>query len=196
MYALYITHPQVRIDPTVPVRDWKLSDIGAERARRAFSRPFAQEIRRIVSSTEIKAQETALLLSKASGVEVEHVHGMHENEREATGYLPPEEFERAADWFFAHPHASYKGWERAIDAQARIVGAVEAILAAHDPAAPIAFIGHGAVGTLLKCHLSHDVISRRTDQPAGGGNLFCFDLADRKVTCDWTPIENWTGVRS
>ena len=193
MYALYVTHPQVRIDPNVPVPEWGLSDIGAERARKAFSEPWARNLRRIVSSTETKAIETAQYLARAGGLEVETVEDMHENDRSATGFLPPDLFEKAADWFFAHPHASYKGWETAADAQARIVKAVETILAAHDPSQPIAFIGHGAVGTLLKSHLSHDVIRRSTDQPPGGGNLFRFDLADRKVTCDWTPIENWQG---
>lgn len=193
MYALYITHPQVRIDPKVPVPEWGLSDIGAERARRAFSQPWVRDLRRIVSSTETKAIETAQYLGRASGLDIEHVEAMHENDRSATGFLPPDLFEKAADWFFAHPHASYKGWETAADAQARIVKAVESVLADHDHSQPIAFIGHGAVGTLLKSHLSHDVIRRNGDQPPGGGNLFRFDLADRKVTCDWTPIENWQG---
>ena len=31
------------------------------------------------------------------------------------------------------------------------------------------------------------------DQPAGGGNLYCFSLADRRLSCDWTPIEKWQG---
>ncbi len=137
MYALYITHPQVRIDPKVPVPEWGLSDIGAERARRAFSQPWARDLRRIVSSTETKAIETAQYLARASGLEVETVEDMHENDRSATGFLPPDLFEKAADWFFAHPHASYKGWETAADAQARIVKSVETILATHDPASPL-----------------------------------------------------------
>ena len=33
MFGLYITHPQVKIDPEVPVPKWGLSDLGAERAR-------------------------------------------------------------------------------------------------------------------------------------------------------------------
>lgn len=193
MYALYITHPQVRIDPTVPVPDWSLSDIGAQRVRRAAAFPWAKALRRIVSSSEKKALETARIFARAAGVEVETAANMHENDRSATGFLPPDEFERAADWFFAHPQASYKGWETAADAQARIGGTIEAVLASHDPAAPIAFIGHGAVGTLLKSHLAHDTISRRGDQPPGGGNIFCFSLADRSLTCDWTPMEQWKG---
>ncbi|WP_284760279.1 histidine phosphatase family protein [Agrobacterium sp. fls2-241-TYG-188a] len=194
MFALYITHPQVRIEANVSVPEWQLSDIGLERARRASLTPWAKSLRRIVSSSEAKAHDTAKIIARGAGIQPETADGMHENDRSATGFLPPEQFERAADWFFAHPMASYKGWETAVDAQARVVAAVEAVLSRHDPAAPIAFVGHGAVGTLLKCHLSREIITRREDQPAGGGNLFCFSLADRRLTCDWTAMETWQGM--
>ena len=49
--------------------------------------------------------------------------GIGENDRSATGFLPREEFWATADLFFAHPTESIRGWERAIDAQARIVAA-------------------------------------------------------------------------
>ncbi len=126
------------------------------------------------------------------------VAAMHENDRSATGFLPPPEFEKAADWFFAHPEESFHGWERAIDAQARIVNAVRAVLGRHDPQQPIAFVGHGGVGTLLKCHIEGRGISRSKDQPPGGGNLFRFSIADFSLaaaspTCDWTAMETWQG---
>jgi len=193
VFGLYITHPQVRIDPDVAVPKWGLSDIGAARAHKAAESRWASQLRRVVSSDETKAIETAEILAAAAGVSVEIVHGMHENDRSATGFLPPPEFEKAADWFFAHPEASFKGWEKAIDAQRRIVSAVNDILALHDPALPIAFVGHGGVGTLLKCHLEDRPIRRDGDQPGGGGNLYCFSLADRRLSCDWTPIEDWQG---
>lgn len=194
MFALYITHPQVKIDPGVPVPQWGLSDIGAQRARAAAALPWAQKLKRIVSSAEVKAMETAAILSGASGIGYESVEVMHENDRSATGFLPPAEFEKAADWFFANPTESFHGWEKAADAQRRIVDAVEAVLAGHDPADPIAFVGHGGVGTLLKCRLAGLPIARNRDQPGGGGNLFAFSLADRRITCDWTPMETWQGV--
>lgn len=193
MYALYITHPQVRIDPDVPVPQWGLSEIGAARARLAATHPWAQKLGLIVSSGERKATETAEILAATSGASIEIIEATHENDRSATGFLAPPEFEKAADWFFAHPHESFKGWERAIDAQARIVSNVEAVLSRHDPQVPIAFVGHGGVGTLLKCHLEGKPIARQGDQPPGGGNLFCFDLAKRAISCDWTPMEDWMG---
>ncbi|QND49305.1 histidine phosphatase family protein [Rhizobium lusitanum] len=193
MFALYITHPQVRIDPTIPVPEWGLSEIGAARAQLTATLPWAQQLGLIISSAERKAIETAEALATASGAAVKIIEGTHENDRSATGFLAPPEFEKAADWFFAHPHESFKGWERAIDAQTRIVSQVEAVLARHDPLIPIAFVGHGGVGTLLKCHFEGKPIARQGDQPPGGGNLFAFDLAKRVVSCDWTPMENWQG---
>jgi len=193
MFGVYITHPQVNIDPLVAVPQWGLSDIGRARATRAAQSPWAATLQRVVSSDERKAVETAEILASFSGAPVEVVAGLEENDRSATGFLPPAEFEEAADWFFAHPEESFRGWERAIDAQARIVHAVDRILADHDPAVPIAFVGHGGVGTLLRCHLANAWISRDFDQPAGGGNLFAFSLADRRLSCDWTPMEEWKG---
>lgn len=196
MFALYITHPQVKVDATVPVPQWGLSDLGMARTHKAAGAGWVRQLKRIVSSAEVKAIETSAILAEAAGVCYETVEIMHENDRSATGFLPPPEFEKAADWFFAHPDQSFQGWERAIDAQARIVGAVEAILADHDLTAPIAFVGHGGVGTLLKCHLEGRPIARSGDQAPGGGNLFAFDLARRAVSCDWTPIEDWRGFAS
>ncbi|WEX77710.1 phosphoglycerate mutase family protein [Sinorhizobium numidicum] len=192
MFGVYLTHPQVTIDPTVPVPEWGLSDLGRERTRATAGQVWVRSLGRIVSSKEKKAIETAATLAEAAGTAVETDEEMGENDRSATGFLPPQEFEKAADWFFAHPDESFRGWERASDAQRRISAAVSYILDRHDPTVPIAFVGHGGVGTLLKCQMMGRSIGR-SDQLPGGGNLFAFRLADRCVTCDWTPMEFWQG---
>jgi broad specificity phosphatase PhoE len=168
-----------------------LSNLGRERARMTAGQPWVRLLGRIISSAETKAIETATILAEAAGVPIETDEEMGEIDRSSTGFLPPEEHEKAADWFFAHPEESFRGWE--VDAQARICKAVFYILDRHDPAIPIAFIGHGGVGTLLKCRMTHAAIARSADQLPGGGNLFAFRLADRAVTCDWTPMELWQG---
>jgi broad specificity phosphatase PhoE len=195
MFGVYVTHPQVQIDPDVPVPQWGLSTVGRERAVITAALPWVRSLGRIVSSDETKAVETAQLLADAAGVTVEVHHDMGENDRSATGFLPPPEFEKSADWFFANPTESFKGWERAIDAQTRISNAVFRIIGDQDPKIPIAFVGHGGVGTLLKCRLTGAPISRAADQKGGGGgNVFAFRLADRTVACDWTPMEHWQGI--
>lgn len=185
---LYITHPQVRIDPTVPVPRWGLSDLGRSRSEVMARRAFVTELARIVSSEETKAIETAAILGRALGLPVEVRPDLHENDRTATGFLPPPEFEATADLFFAHPETSIRGWERAIDAQTRIVTAVSAI-AAERPDAASAFVGHGGVGTLLFCHLRGIAISRRHDQPPGGGGWYGFTLAPPGVDGPWRAID-------
>ncbi|MCV9962358.1 phosphoglycerate mutase family protein [Pararhizobium sp. BT-229] len=193
MFGIYVTHPQVRIDPDVPVPRWGLSELGAARSQAAAQSDWAKTLTRILSSDETKALETAAFLAKPAGVGVEVMEHAGENDRSATGFLVPDEFEKAANWFFANPEQSFHGWERAADALARIVSAVFAVLDRHDPAKPIAFVGHGGVGTLLKCHLAGLPIARSHDQPGGGGNLFAFALADRSLACDWEPFELWQG---
>ena len=120
---------------------------------------------------------------------------MGENDRSSTGFLAPPQFEAAADQFFALPTTSWRGWEKAIEAQARIVQAVDAVLADHPRDMPILFVGHGAVGTLLKCDIAGRAISRTQDQGGGGGgNVFAFSLGERKLFCEWTPMERFEGI--
>jgi len=52
------------------------------------------------------------------------VSPLGENDRSATGYLEPQEFETTANAFFAYPERSIRGWETAQAAQTRIVEAV------------------------------------------------------------------------
>jgi broad specificity phosphatase PhoE len=167
--------------------------MGIARSEKAAQCDWAKTLTRILSSDETKALETAAILARASGVHVEVLEHAGENDRSATGFLVPEEFEKAANWFFANAEQSFHGWERAVDAQKRIATAVSSVLDGHDPSQPIAFVGHGGVGTLLKCHLAGLPIARSYDQPAGGGNLFAFSLADRSLACDWTAMELWQG---
>ena len=118
---------------------------------------------------------------------------LHENDRSSTGFLPPEEFERVADAFFARPDDCVRGWERAVDAQARIVQAIEAELARDSGDRDVIIAGHGAVGTLLMTHLLGQSISRALDQPAGGGNVFAFDRDSRRVIHRWKQLEEMAG---
>jgi broad specificity phosphatase PhoE len=192
-YALYVTHPQVVQDPAVPVPRWRLSPRGRERAERFANHALARAARRIISSNETKALELAQVLAAVSGAPIEAGDKYGENDRSSTGFVPAERFEHLADAFFAAPGESVEGWERAIDAQARIVAAFEAALSRHDPAVPVVFAGHGAVGTLLKCHLGGRAMARHEDQrrigDPGGGNVFVVRLHDRALLSDWVAME-------
>jgi broad specificity phosphatase PhoE len=184
----YLTHPQVRIDPAVAVPDWGLTELGAQRVQHLAASGALAGTTRVVSSAERKAIETAEPIAAALGISVEIREAMHENDRSATGFLPPPEFEAVANAFFARPAVSIRGWERAIDAQARIVREVQAVLAGQT-AGDTLFVGHGGVGTLLLCHYLKIAITRVRDQPAGGGNVFQYAIDDGVVMHGWRPME-------
>ena len=194
MLALYLTHPQVAMDPDVPVPLWGLSEEGRRRAQAFAARGVVPHGAAIFSSSETKAVELAEIIAAVTEGPIVSDHRMGENDRSATGFLPPELFEATADRFFAEPETSVDGWERAIDAQTRIVSAVEAALAGVSSDTVVIFCGHGAVGSLLKCHVGRRAIDRAEDQGrtggTGGGNGFVFDFANRQLHSEWTRIED------
>lgn len=187
--AYFITHAEVEIDPSIPVPQWRLSTKGRAR-HEAFNRHgFVAGIGSVYASGERKARDGGEILARPLGLELQIVPALHENDRSATGFLPPQEFEATADAFFANPEQSIRGWERAINAQARIVAAVDTILEKDGGSGDIAIVAHGGVGALLLCHLLSVPIDRRYDQAPGGGNYFALDVTSRRLLHGWKRIE-------
>lgn len=186
----FITHPDVVIDPAVPVPQWPLSARGRARMQAALRQPWVGAITAVHCSTEQKAIDGAALLAGALGLDFATHADLGENDRSATGYLPRPEFEALADAFFAQPTDSVRGWERAVDAQRRVVGAVDRVLGLPRGAGDVAIVAHGAVGALLLCALRGIAISRAHDQPPGaGGYRFAFDATSRAVLHGWELID-------
>ena len=184
----YLTHPEVVIDPDVPVPEWGLSEKGRQRTLAFRGSPLLRDTRSVISSAERKALETAEILAAAIEIEVIVRARSHENDRSATGFLAPAEFESVADAFFATPNISVRGWERAIDAQQRIVSEADQVMR-QSAGGDMLMVGHGGVGTLLYCHLAGLDIDRKHDQGAGGGKVFAFDLDRKSILHAWLPME-------
>jgi broad specificity phosphatase PhoE len=181
----FITHPEVVIDPAVPIREWALSPAG--RARAALTANMLPGINRIVSSAERKALDTAEVLAGALNVDMTVDPDLGEMDRSATGYLEPAEFDETVDLFFARPHESVRAWERALDAQRRVEDAVRGHASgARDGG--VAFVAHGGVGALLLASLTLAPISRSFDQP-GMGSYFTFDPHT------WRTLSTWQRIR-
>jgi len=187
----YLSHPQVKIDAKTPVPEWGLSDLGIKRTNALYNSKKLIKTTTIITSTEVKALETANIIASFLNLKPEIYENLHENDRSSTGFLKPDEFETVADKFFAEPEKSISGWERAIDAQARIVKKTMSIIKTHKNG-DILMVGHGGVGTLLMCHFANLPISRQYDQPSGGGNFFSVQLNSLKLLHQWLPMEKLT----
>ncbi|MCG6859275.1 MAG: phosphoglycerate mutase family protein [Salaquimonas sp.] len=188
MIVRYLSHPQVAIDPAIPVDKWGLNEEGRQRVMALAGNMALAQTRTVISSGEKKAVETAQPLAEPLGLPVIIREEMHENDRSATGFLMPDEFEQVASQFFACPDTSIRGWERAVDAQSRIVGAVEKVLS-EAGRGDVLIVGHGGVGTLLMCHIAGWPIAHDHDQPGGGGNVFAFEGGSQQLLHGWTPME-------
>ncbi len=149
----FVTHPDVLIDPAVPVPDWPLNPRGRARMVAGSAQPWAATLGAIWCSTERKAIDAAQILAATRGLPYSTLADLGENDRSSTGFLPRAEFEGVADLFFAHPEQSIRGWERAVDAQRRVLTAFETVQAATPNDLDVAVIAHGAVGALLMCAL-------------------------------------------
>jgi broad specificity phosphatase PhoE len=186
----FITHPDVVIDPTLPVPQWPLSARGRSRVQCLLSRDWIPQVGAIYCSTEQKTIDGAAMLSEATGLPFHTVAELGENDRSATGYLPQAEFDAMVDAFFAHPSESVRGWECAEAAQARIVRAITRIARAAPGSSPIAVVSHGGVGALLLCHLKGRPISRTEEQPGrSGGHYFLCRFPEGRLIHGWRPID-------
>jgi broad specificity phosphatase PhoE len=196
--TLYITHPEVVIDPDVPMPRWGLNATGRARATAFANRRPLPMGTRIFSSSEQKALDLAEILAAPIDGKISQSEAFGENDRSSTGFLAGEAFTEAVRQLFGAPEKSYRGWERASDAQRRIVAAVKMALAEVPPEAPVVFCGHGCVGTLLKCALAGRPIALSEDQrlmgAPGGGNVFAFDRAAFSLLSDWIAMESFRGL--
>ncbi|HEY8382374.1 MAG TPA: histidine phosphatase family protein [Microvirga sp.] len=187
---LFITHPEVVIDPAVPIPEWPLSPVGRQRME-AFTRsPVLQGVASLHASTERKAMDGAEILGKALGLGLATDHDLGENDRSSTGFIAPPEFWEVVEAFFARPTESIRGWERAVDAQSRIVRAVRQVA---DTAVPgdAAIVAHGGVASLLMAHLRGTQDARPFAQPRQSGG--CFFVIDRETFAlaeGWSTLEN------
>lgn len=190
MTVLFVSHPEVQVEADRPVPRWALSDSGISRMR-AFARSAtAAQIDEVWASEETKAIEAAGNSAGCFGLPVEVDADPGENDRSSTGFLPRAELEATADFFFAHPDESVRGWERARDAQSRILAAVDRIIESRleSRTGDLAIVAHGGVGTLMLCAYLDRPISRAFDQPFQG-HFWAFDAATRRVIHPWLPID-------
>lgn len=191
---IFITHPEVVIDPARPIPEWPLNATGRARMERFAEMLADRDVSAVYSSTERKAMDGAAIVAEALGLSYETDEDLGENDRSATGYIAPPEFWDVVREFFGRPYESIRGWERAIDAQTRIVNAIRRILREDETADDIVVVSHGAVGCLLTAYLQKVEIGResRPQHPGGG----CFILIDRDsftLTQDWRAIEDGFG---
>jgi len=188
---VFLTHPEVVIDPGQPITEWPLNAIGRARMELFVDRLAGRNVTAVHASTERKAKDGAAIVARRLGLSYETHEDLGENDRSSTGFIAPPEFWEVVRAFFGRPHESIRGWERAVDAQARIVKAIGRILREEETSGDIVVVSHGAVGCLLTAHLQQVEIGRESrPRHPGGGCFIVIDRASFTLTQDWRAIED------
>ena len=145
---ILVKHSLPEIDPSVPAKEWVLSNEGRRRARKLGERLDRYSLDLIVSSAEPKAIETAEIAAGVLNVRMEVVEGLHEHERVNAGFLEKERYEQSIRRFFAGPTDLVFGEETADNAYNRFANAVHR-LTDRPLIENIAIVTHGTVLSLF-----------------------------------------------
>ena len=145
---ILVKHARPDIRPTVPARQWPLSEAGRAQCALLADQltPYAPAT--LISSVEPKALETAQLVAHSMHTSVQVVNGLHEHDRSATPWLGPEAFIRAVAAFFHRPAELVMGCETAHQASQRFGRAMATVLSQHAEQNIIVFT-HGTVLSLF-----------------------------------------------
>ncbi len=92
---IFISHPNVVVSRDVPVPLWPLSEVGRNRMKDSLRQPWISEISAAYCSSEQKAIDGAKILAEHLSLDFFPVDDLGEKDRSSTGFLPPEEFEKA-----------------------------------------------------------------------------------------------------
>ncbi|MDO8487240.1 MAG: histidine phosphatase family protein [Candidatus Curtissbacteria bacterium] len=185
---IFITHPAVDVDPTIPINQWHVSKDGQKQIDNLLTLPFWSEVDVIYSSQEGKALNTANKIKShfdhLKSPAPEGTFDLHEIDRSATGVLPKDVYDKAIEEFYLYPNKSYKGWETANAAKERIFKVVSQIID-DNPNKTVAIVGHGATGTLLACQIKKIEPSFAED-PHTNGCIMVYDWDEKTILSPWT----------
>jgi broad specificity phosphatase PhoE len=145
---ILVKHSLPEVVEHIPAREWILSEMGRERAKRLAEILSQYHPKAILSSTEPKAYETARILTENLGLSFQTVDGLHEHDRSNSPYYSKDKFQTLVQEFFKKPDKLVFGNETANQALARFCKAVDSVLELYENKS-IIIVAHGTVISLF-----------------------------------------------
>ena len=158
MAIILVRHAAVEADPEALPELWQLSDAGRAGSRALSRSALWHDVRRIFSSPEWKAHETAQIIAGMNGITVSLIEDLREVERPPRQWFDdryPGGYAGAVAAYFAAPHQATHGWEPPAAAQARIRACIELLRTWE--AEPFAIAGHGLTLSLFLASITGNV---------------------------------------
>jgi broad specificity phosphatase PhoE len=131
---IFYRHSLPRIDPSLPAREWHLSEEGKSRCWQLAGRLVDFHPSRI--------------LAEAIGIPYGTAEGLHEHLRSREAYTSQEDFEALVRAFFDQPDRLVFGDETADQAYFRFAQAIKAAREEYPNQSPLVIVSHGTVISL------------------------------------------------
>ena len=151
---ILVKHAMPVIVPGIPPSQWQLAKKGHQSCSRLAEKLADWQPTRIISSVELKAQQTAQNVATQLRLPVDTWPDLHEHVRYSTplrdggDFTSQADFEASVQRLFAAPEQLVFGRETARQAQQRFSTAIQRLLEAY-PEQTLAVVAHGTVITLF-----------------------------------------------
>ena len=145
---LLVRHSETRVDPDIPADQWRLTEDGRARCGPMAEQLRSHSIRRVVASREPKAVETAELVGRHLGLDVDVIDGLHEQDRTGVPFYDDvATFRARVAKLFEHPDQVVLGNKTANDALNRFVRALDEVVTSYPPE-KVSIVTHATVMSL------------------------------------------------
>jgi broad specificity phosphatase PhoE len=144
---IFIRHARTKVDKTVPVERWVLTEDGAEASRKLAESGIFDYVDVLISSNEEKAFLTIKPLADRLGKPIRRVEALGEIKRPNSEQLSLQEYEEMKTRMFKDLDWTDRGWETANHALGRFKAAVDAINKEYE-SKTLLISAHGTVLTL------------------------------------------------
>jgi broad specificity phosphatase PhoE len=143
-----IKHASPQVQAELPPERWPLSDEGKAKCALLAEQVAAYSPAVVVSSDEMKAEETGRIVAERRGVPHRVAADLHEHDRSNVPQLRSAEFISLMELLFRRPRELVLGKETAVAALSRFQSALDEVVMGQ-PEGNVAVVSHGTVIALL-----------------------------------------------
>lgn len=147
MKLVFIRHSQSLVNPSIPIPSWGLSDEGVTLATTLRENPIIKAVQVMYSSLQTKALETAVLLTKNTGVPIKTDNRFTEFTSLTNHFMKPEEHTESIRAFCAGTVERIHDGETSAEGLKRFNDAIIATVAAERDKQAVGIVSHGGIMT-------------------------------------------------
>lgn len=144
---IFVRHSISRIEPEISPQKWGLTDEGIKRCNLLARKLSGHDPDIIITSNELKAQQTGNIIARCMGLPIQFGKNIHEHLRESGGIVSDQVFTKRIAKMFSQPDELVFGLETARAALDRFSNSVEMIMNTYPEMTP-AIVTHGTVMSL------------------------------------------------